>query len=97
VTGGRNKRLHLFVSGRVQGVWYRGSALEKATGLGLQGWVRNRRDGRVELIAEGEETALLALRDWCRHGPRLARVEQLEENWLEWTGEFPSFSQAATL
>lgn len=63
--------------GRVQGVWYRGAAQEVAERLGLAGWVRNRRDGSVEIVAEGEEGALRRLVEWCREGPPLARVSDV--------------------
>lgn len=62
------------VTGRVQGVWYRGWTVDAARALGLSGWVRNRRDGSVEILAEGPETALDALIEQCRHGPPAARV-----------------------
>lgn len=72
------KRVHFFVSGRVQGVWYRAHAAQKAMELGLSGWVRNCPDGRVELVAEGESWAVDTLVTWCRRGPPRAQVEALE-------------------
>jgi len=68
---------HLTVTGRVQGVGYRAWTVETAAGLGLDGWVRNRRDGSVEITARGEPTALDALTEACRRGPTFARVEDV--------------------
>lgn len=89
------KRVHLVVSGRVQGVWYRAGTEQEANRLGLAGWVRNLPDGRVEAVAEGPEDALLALLAWCRRGPEHARVEALEADWSAATGEFSGFSVRA--
>lgn len=75
--------LHLLVTGRVQGVSYRISAAREAQRLGLDGWVRNLPDGRVELLAQGDAATLRQLRDWCRHGPSLARVDALDEDWRD--------------
>jgi len=75
---GRRKRLHLFVSGRVQGVWYRGSMAAEAERFGVDGWVRNLADGRVEAVVEGVPEAVDAVVDWCRRGPPAARVEAVE-------------------
>lgn len=86
------KRVHLVVSGRVQGVWYRAGTEQEATRLGLSGWVRNLPDGRVEALAEGPEAALQAFEGWCRRGPEHARVEHVEATWSESTGEFQGFS-----
>lgn len=86
-----NKRLRIFVSGRVQGVFYRASACEFARALGLAGWARNLPDGRVEILAEGEEANLRALADWCRSGPILARVDRMETSEESPTGEFSEF------
>lgn len=77
------KRVELVVEGRVQGVYYRGSTEEVARRLGVCGWVRNRDDGAVELVAEGEASALQALVEWCRRGPAGARVERVTERWTE--------------
>lgn len=62
------------VTGRVQGVGFREAARRVATGLGIAGWVRNRRDGTVELFARGDAAALAALRQWLAHGPPHAHV-----------------------
>ena len=70
--------LHCWVSGRVQGVFFRAATCEQATRLGLKGWVRNLRDGRVEVLACGEDAALENLRQWLGDGPELARVERVE-------------------
>ncbi|MBO9711981.1 acylphosphatase [Sphingomonas sp.] len=67
----------ILVSGRVQRVGYRDWTVRTAKGLGLRGWVRNLNDGRVEILADGDEEALGALVDACREGPALARVENV--------------------
>lgn len=69
---------HLRVHGRVQGVWYRGWAVDNARTLGLAGWVRNRRDGSVEMLIQGEDEAVEAMIARCREGPPAARVERIE-------------------
>ncbi len=71
------RRIHVILSGHVQGVFFRRSTVEVAERLGLAGWVQNRGDGRVELEAEGPEEALDALLAFCRRGPERARVEEL--------------------
>lgn len=68
----------IFVSGRVQGVSYRDWVVRTAQRSGLTGWVRNLRDGRVEIFAMGDEATLAALVEGCHEGPPLARVEQVE-------------------
>ncbi|KPA79715.1 putative acylphosphatase [Leptomonas pyrrhocoris] len=65
---------HIFVSGRVQGVFYRKHTARKATQLGVTGWVRNLPDTRVEILAEGTAAQLDALETWCRTGPPKAVV-----------------------
>ncbi|MGK0444389.1 MAG: acylphosphatase [Bermanella sp.] len=69
---------HVYVSGKVQGVYYRASAAKKAQSLGLSGWVKNLADGRVELFAQGTSDALEKLINWCQKGPVLAKVSNLE-------------------
>ncbi|MDE0331789.1 MAG: acylphosphatase [Nitrospinae bacterium] len=88
---GETRRIRLIIRGRVQGVWYRGSAQEIARELGLTGWVRNLSDGSVELIAEGESSALEALKAWCLEGPPLARVYDVLEERLKPCGEPATF------
>lgn len=70
--------VRLSISGRVQGVYYRASCRAEAERLGLNGWVRNTRDGRVEALAEGPREAVDRLIDWCRQGPALAFVTGVE-------------------
>jgi acylphosphatase len=71
-------RRHVWASGQVQGVWFRDSCAREALAVGVNGWVRNLSDGRVEAVFEGPPPAVDALVDWCRHGPPRADVEQLE-------------------
>ena len=85
------RRLHMFVHGRVQGVFFRVSVQERATGLGLTGWTRNRRDGTVEVLAEGRAQELQALRAYCRQGPSGAIVHKLDVTDEIATGEFVDF------
>lgn len=85
-------RLHVFISGRVQGVFFRANTQSKANELGLTGWVRNLRDGRVEAVFEGTRDAAGKALAWCREGPRGSLVNRVEEHWEDPTGEFASFS-----
>ncbi len=84
-------RAHLFISGRVQGVSFRWNTQYQAQTLELTGWVRNTWDGRVEAVFEGEEAAVHKMVKWCRHGARPARVDNVEINYGQPTGEFRSF------
>ncbi len=72
------KRVQVVITGRVQGVGYRASCQRQAVALGLTGWVRNRWDGTVEALIEGEAAAVDALVDWCREGPPIADVSGVE-------------------
>jgi len=63
-----NIRVRLIIEGRVQGVWFRESTRREAERLGVRGWVRNRREGSVEVVAEGPEESVRKLVDWCHHG-----------------------------
>lgn len=83
--------MQFFVSGRVQGVWYRASTQDQANALGLTGWARNLPDGRVEVIACGEREALLALQEWLKQGPEHAKVEGVSSEELPWQ-EYARFS-----
>ena len=84
-------RAHVYVSGYVQGVFFRHSAAARARTRGLTGWVRNLPDGRVEAVIEGEDEAVRVFVDWCRHGPAHATVENVEVEWGFATGEFEGF------
>ncbi|HEV7661180.1 MAG TPA: acylphosphatase [Allosphingosinicella sp.] len=68
----------LIVRGRVQGVWYRGWAVDTARALGLDGWVRNRRDGSVEILASGSDEAVALFIERCDEGPAAARVDRID-------------------
>lgn len=85
-------RVHVWVSGRVQGVFYRATAERVASGLGLTGWVRNLSDGRVEAIAEGPAEALESFVLWCHEGPPGARVDGVSVESHPATGEFTGFA-----
>lgn len=85
-------RAHAFITGYVQGVFFRDSASRRAASRGVTGWVRNLSDGRVELVAEGEEQAVRDLIDWCYAGPPHATVQDVEVEWADATGEFSGFS-----
>ena len=81
----------------MQGVFFRQSTCQRAMELGLSGWVRNRRDGSVELVAEGKRTAVDALVGWCKQGPEMANVTDLERRDEEPVGLDGSFDVRATL
>ncbi len=72
------KRLHVFFSGRVQGVFFRAFTREVALRHGVKGWVRNLPDGRVEAVLEGPRDAVYAVLEACKEGPPMARVEGVE-------------------
>jgi acylphosphatase len=84
-------RAHVFVSGRVQGVFFRSETRYEARLRGVKGWVRNLPDGRVEAVFEGEEEAVKALIDFCRRGPPGAKVTKVDVKWEDYTGEFRDF------
>lgn len=86
-----NKRVHLRIHGSVQGVFFRAQAQRKANELELCGWIRNNSDGSVEVIAEGNESELRNMLEWCREGPPEAVVNQVIEDWEDATGEFEEF------
>lgn len=84
-------RAHLVISGRVQGVCYRMETKFAADRIGVFGWVRNKRDGRVEARLEGSRQQVEALIEWCRGGPPAARVHDVEIAWEPCRDEFRSF------
>lgn len=85
------KQVQCVVLGRVQGVFFRASAQREARRLGLTGWVRNRPDGSVELLAEGEDESLRDFIGWVQRGPTSARVDRVDTRWRSYTGEFTEF------
>ena len=70
--------VHVIISGRVQGVWFRASTKEKAEKLGLTGWVRNTHDECVEAVFEGDENLVKEMIEWCHQGPPLSEVESVD-------------------
>ena len=84
-------QVHMVISGRVQGVFFRGAAAQEARALGLSGWVRNLPDGRVEIVAEGGRRNLEMLFAWAHQGPPAARVEEVEVEWSEYEGKLHGF------
>ena len=86
------KSIHVFVSGRVQGVFFRAETQRAANSFNLTGWVRNLADGRVEALIEGENADVDNMIAWCRKGPPAARVEKLIVKEEPYTGEFQDFS-----
>lgn len=86
------KRLHIFVSGRVQGVSYRYYTTLEASKYKISGWVRNLNDGRVEILAEGSQEDLQQLLDWTYAGSPAAEVTNVDYKWLESQNEFTDFT-----
>jgi acylphosphatase len=84
-------RAHILVSGRVQGVYFRQSTLQEAQILGVNGWVRNLMDGRVEAVFEGEEHSVKTLVNYCRQGPPSAKVSNIDVSYGPYKGEFSTF------
>jgi acylphosphatase len=85
------------VYGRVQGVFFRNWTVDRARALGVRGWVRNRRDGSVELVAYGDEEAVEALTCACRTGPPAAQVERIEVEAEDGEGPPAGFRVTATV
>ena len=86
------ERVRIIVHGRVQGVFYRAQTVDIATDLNLKGWVKNRDDGKVEVVAEGERLDLERFIEWCGRGPKHALVTNTEIFWDAFTGEFKNFT-----
>jgi acylphosphatase len=85
------KQLQLVIRGRVQGVYFRASTQREARRLGLSGWVKNRPDGGLEVLAEGEEASIRELYGWAQKGPSAARVDRVDTRWRSFTGDFADF------
>lgn len=87
-----DRRVHVLISGRVQGVFFRSNTKDKADELSITGWVRNLSDGRVEAVFEGREESIEKMLQWCRKGPGYALVEKVEVIQEPYKGEFGSFA-----
>ncbi|HAF62334.1 MAG TPA: acylphosphatase [Anaerolineaceae bacterium] len=90
-------RMHAFVKGRVQGVGFRFFAMQAAWSHEICGWVRNRSNGDVEVLAEGNREALDALLEELKRGPSSASVQDVNVEWLPFQGEFTSFDPRETV
>lgn len=86
-----NTRAHFIISGRVQGVCFRIETQRAAMAHGVYGWVRNKRDGRVEGIVEGDKDRVISLIEWCRKGAPMSVVDKVDVKWQEYADEFQNF------
>jgi len=83
---------HVMIEGRVQGVFFRHHTHKKALELGVTGWVKNRSDGRVEAVFEGEKASVERIVQWCHRGPSEARVTEVTVTWEDPQGGFDLFT-----
>ncbi len=86
------KRAHVYISGRVQGVFFRATTREEARKRRVKGWVKNLTDGRVEAVFEGEKEDIEEMIDFCNKGPRAADVKETKVEWKEYGNEFEEFT-----
>ena len=86
-----NQRIRVFVTGKVQGVFFRQALKVKAKQNNVFGWVRNLKDGRVEALLEGPDESVNVLVEWCHGGPANARVEDVEIKNEKFSNEFSKF------
>ncbi len=85
-------RAHVIISGRVQGVFFRMETLEEAKRTGVSGWVKNKQDGTVEAVFEGEKALVDSVIQWCRKGPPASKVKDITVAWEPYRGEFKGFN-----
>ncbi len=85
-------RAHVIIEGRVQGVFFRHHTQETASRLDLKGWVKNRWDGTVEALFEGDKDKVDEIIQWCHHGPSAARVQNVHVTWERYAGDCDDFS-----
>ncbi len=85
-------RVHVLITGRVQGVWFRSNTKQKADKLGITGWVRNTTDGNVEAVFEGFDKRIEEMIDWCKTGPPLAKVENVKIEKQDPKNNYDKFS-----
>jgi acylphosphatase len=88
---GENVRARVVIGGRVQGVAYRFETQYAAERIGVNGWVRNRPDGTVQALFEGERARVEEMIAWCRRGPALARVTAVDVSWEDYCGDLSDF------
>ena len=89
--GNVDVRVHVFVSGRVQGVFFRVQTRDEAKKRNVTGWVKNTFDGRVEAVFEGQKEGVEKMVEFCRMGPSGAKVTDVDVQWQEYVGEFEDF------
>lgn len=82
---------HVLISGKVQGVFFRSNTEDKAKELGLNGWVKNLPDGRVEAVFEGNEKKVKEMVEWCKKGPRFSHVRRIDVEFNKASNEFKNF------
>ena len=87
-------RAHAIITGRVQGVCFRMETCRAVAHMNVSGWVRNRHDGSVEAIFEGERADVEAALAWCRQGPSLSRVDHVRVSWRQYVGDLEGFTIA---
>jgi acylphosphatase len=88
----KKTRVHVFIRGKVQGVYFRQNTEQVATRRRVTGWVRNLPDGRVEAIFEGDKVDVNEVIEWCHIGPPKAKVEDVDVRFEKYTGEFANFT-----
>ena len=85
-------RAHAIISGKVQGVFFRMETQKTAQKKGVSGWVRNKADGTVEAVFEGDKNSVNSTIDWCKQGPPGSRVDNANVEWENYSGEFTDFN-----
>jgi len=86
------KELHATIEGKVQGVFFRQTTRKRAKALGVVGWVKNKKDGSVEVVGQGHEENIKNFIDFLHEGPRRAHVKNVDVEWREPTEEFDTFA-----
>jgi len=86
-----NARAHIFITGIVQGVFFRSETKREANRLGINGWIRNLANGRVEAVFEGKKEDVEKLIEFCRKGPEASKVDRVDIKWEEPKEEFDGF------
>ncbi|MFO8084841.1 MAG: acylphosphatase [Desulfobacterales bacterium] len=85
-------RAHAIISGKVQGVFFRMKTQKTAQNHGVSGWVKNKRNGTVEAVFEGEKNSVDSVIQWCKNGPAGSKVDDIDLEWEPYSGEFTEFS-----